>query len=244
MSKKTKIKVGDTYSVNDGNIEVLRIERWDKITIRFLDTQYIRLTTSSEINRGEVKDRMKPSVYGIGYLGDTPTKVDGKHTIEYLTWQKMLGRCYSTKKSVNKPSYAGCTVSDNFKYLVYFQKWCQSQVGFNTDGFELDKDLLIKGNKVYSESTCVFLPSEINKALTKSDKTRGSCVIGVSKVGDKFSSRIGNKYLGLFDTEIEAFNAYKEAKESYLKGLAEKWKDKIDIRAYNVLMNYQVEITD
>ena len=85
MSKKTKIKVGDIYSVNDGNIEVLMVERWDKITIRFLDTQYVRLTTSSEINRGEVKDRMKPSVYGIGYLGDTKTKVDGKHTIEYLT---------------------------------------------------------------------------------------------------------------------------------------------------------------
>ena len=92
MSKKTKIKVGDTYSVSDGDIEVLCVERWDKITIGFLDTQYIRLTTSSEITRGEVKDRMKPSVYGVGYLGDNPTKVNGKHTLEYLTWQKMLGR--------------------------------------------------------------------------------------------------------------------------------------------------------
>ena len=54
----------------------------------------------------------------------------------------------------------------------------------------------------------------------------------------------GSKWLGLFKTEIEAFKAYKEAKESYLKELAEKWKDKIDIRAYEALMNYTVEITD
>ena len=53
-----------------------------------------------------------------------------------------------------------------------------------------------------------------------------------------------NYSLGSFKTELEAFNAYKQAKENYLKELANKWKDKIDERAYNALMNYQVEITD
>ena len=45
-------------------------------------------------------------------------------------------------------------------------------------------------------------------------------------------------------SKIEAFNAYKKAKENYLKELANKWKGKIDPRAYEALMNYEVEITD
>ena len=51
-------------------------------------------------------------------------------------------------------------------------------------------------------------------------------------------------YIASFSNPIDAFNAYKQAKELYIKELANKWKDKIDIRAYNALMNYQVEITD
>ena len=52
------------------------------------------------------------------------------------------------------------------------------------------------------------------------------------------------EYLGLFNTELEAFNAYKQAKESFVKEQAEKWKDKIDPRAYEALMNYEVNIND
>ena len=54
----------------------------------------------------------------------------------------------------------------------------------------------------------------------------------------------GKEYLGTFDTELETFHAYKQAKEAYVKELAEKWKDQIDPRVYEALMNYQVEITD
>ena len=52
------------------------------------------------------------------------------------------------------------------------------------------------------------------------------------------------EYLGLFKTEIEAFNVYKKAKEVFVKEQAEKYKSQIDPRAYEALMNYQVEITD
>ena len=47
-----------------------------------------------------------------------------------------------------------------------------------------------------------------------------------------------------FNTELEAFNAYKEAKENHLRELANKWNGKIDERAYQALINYTVEITD
>ena len=145
----------------------------------------------------------------------------------------------------------GCEVSDNFKSYEYFYEWCNEQVGFGVDGFEIDKDLLTKGNKVYSENVCIFIPAEINLVLVKCTASRGKHLIGVhwNKKDKVFVAQVsrnkGNpKYLGAFKTEIEAFNAYKQTKESYIKELANKWKNKIDIRAYNALMNYTVDIDD
>ena len=142
-------------------------------------------------------------------------------------------------------------MSDNFKYYEYFYEWCNKKIGFSVEGFELDKDLLIKGNKVYNESTCVFIPAEINSLLTKRTTSRGKHLIGVSwcNKGKAFRAMVNKnkgkqEYLGYFNTELEAFNAYKVAKESFIKEQADKWKDKIDDRAYEALMNYQVEITD
>ena len=91
----------------------------------------------------------------------------------------------------------------------------------------------------------------INKLLVKSDKKRGKHLIGVywCKKGKAFKAQVSknkgkSEYLGSFKTEIEAFNAYKDAKESFVKEQANKWKGKIDERAYEALMNYTVEITD
>ena len=114
--------------------------------------------------------------------------------------------------------------------------------------FHLDKDILVKGNKIYSEDTCCFVPICINNLFTLRGLKRGELLIGVSKKGDRFCASIHKhgkqKGLGTFDTELEAFWAYKEAKEAYIKELAEKWKDQIDPRVYEALMKYQVEITD
>ena len=150
-----------------------------------------------------------------------------------------------------QPTYEGCEVSDNFKSYDYFYKWCNSQVGFDNQGWHLDKDLLIKGNKVYSESTCVFIPREINQLLTKSTALRGKHLIGVywSKTNKAFVAKVNKgkgkqEHLGYFNTELEAFNVYKTAKEAFIKEQANKWKSQIDERAYKALLNYQVEITD
>ena len=135
--------------------------------------------------------------------------------------------------------------------LLSIYEWCHKQIGFNNKGWHLDKDLLTKGNKVYSENTCVFIPKEINLMLIKSTASRGEYLIGVywNKKDNAFIAQVGKskgkqEKLGFFKTELEAFNAYKEAKETFIKEQAEKWKSQIDERAYNALMNYQVDITD
>ena len=91
----------------------------------------------------------------------------------------MLVRCYSDTSKKKNPTYEGCEVSENFKSYEYFYDWCQKQIGFANKDWHLDKDLLVKGNKIYSESTCIFIPSEINLLLTKCTASRGEHLIGV-----------------------------------------------------------------
>ncbi len=163
----------------------------------------------------------------------------------------MKWRCYSESFKKKQPTYEGCEVSENFKYYEYFYEWCNKQIGFDNEGWHLDKDLLVKGNKIYSESTCVFIPKEINFLLIKRESLRGEYLIGVSwyNTNKVFVSRVNKnkgkqEYLGCFKTELEAFNAYKVAKEAFVKEQANKWKGKIDDRAYEALMNYEVSIDD
>jgi hypothetical protein len=79
--------------------------------------------------------------------------LNGKMTKEYDLWHAMLKRCYSKPYLEKQPTYIGCSVSDTFLYYHLFYNWCQTQVGFGKEGYQLDKDLLIKGNKLYSEDT-------------------------------------------------------------------------------------------
>ena len=239
-------------SLNSGDFKVLKYNDRANVEIQFLNTGFETVARLNHIRKGKVKDRLSPSVYGIGVVGAKyPTTINGVQTKEYELWNSMLTRCYSDIFKKKRPTYEGCEVSENFKSYEYFYEWCNKQVGFDNEGRHLDKDLLVKGNKVYSENTCVFIPSEINSLLIKRAASRGKHLIGVywSKTANAFVARVSrnkgcSKYLGLFNTEIEAFNAYKQAKESYLKEQANKWKGKIDERAYEALMNYQVEIDD
>ena len=122
--------------------------------------------------------------------------------------------------------------------------------GFDKSGFQLDKDILVKGNKLYSPDTCLFVPKEINTLLTHRRKDKGLYPVGVSYKPriNRYRAQISKFkkviHLGCFITPEEAFQAYKTAKEAYIKEVAEIYKDQIDPRVYEALMNYQVEITD
>ena len=235
-----------------GDFKILKYNNSENVEIQFTNTGYRKVAVMKEVRNGEVKDHFSPSVYGVGILGTKyPPSMSGRNTKEYNLWQNMLQRCYSDTFQKKQPTYEGCKCSENFKYYEYFYEWCHKQIGFSNQGWHLDKDLLIKGNKVYSESTCVFIPSEINAILTKCAASRGEYLIGVhwSKTHKAFKAQVGKnkgkqECLGYFNTEIEAFNAYKTAKEAFIKEQANEWKSQIDYRAYEALMNYTVEITD
>ena len=164
---------------------------------------------------------MSKLVYGVGVNDKTrPAWVDGKPVKEYELWMSMLSRCFSEKVQTRKPTYRGCNVSDNFLNYSFFYDWCQEQIGFGKVDdkgryWQLDKDLLFVGNKTYSETTCVFVPQEINSFFTDSGKARGEYPIGVyfDKQKGKFKAycTVNSKlqHLGYFNTPQEAFTVYK-----------------------------------
>ena len=239
-------------SKSSGDFKVLKYNNAKDVEIQFLKTGYEATVGLGHIKIGNVKDPYAPSVHGVGVTGTKyPITVDDVITKEYVLWVDMLQRCYSDSFKKKRPTYEGCEASENFKSYEYFYEWCQNQIGFSNQGWHLDKDLLIKGNKVYNEDSCVFIPHEINSLLIKSNTSRGEYLICVcwDKAKNAFKAQVRknkgkSEYLGLFNTEIEAFNAYKVAKESFVKEQANKWKDQIEDRAYKALMKYTVEITD
>lgn len=170
----------------------------------------------------------------------------GKLIKEYTLWTDMLKRCYSSQSLINNPTYTNTNVSENFKNFNYFYEWCQNQIGFGNQNWQIDKDILLKNNKSYHEDLCVFVPQEINLLFCKANKIRGKWPIGVYlRNHGKFEARCGNGlckniYLGLFDTSEQAFQAYKLYKENLLKEFANKFQNSIDIRLYNSLINYTV----
>ncbi len=200
---------------------------------------------------------MSKLIHGVGISEDGEFKrynrVGGKYvgTREYKLWVSMLQRCYSDECQKKHPTYVGCTVSEDFKYFQKFAKWCQSQVGFGLEGYHIDKDVLFLGNKIYSEDSCVFVPSNINALLTKREAQRGEFPVGVSwiKNAQKYLARCSDgsgkqKRLGRFTTPEEAFVTYKTFKEALIKQLANKYQSVIDTRVYEALMAYTVSIND
>jgi len=195
---------------------------------------------------------MTKLVYGKGFNDKSrPAWIDGKNVKEYSLWHGMLERCFCEKYQTRRPTYKDCNVSDNFLSYSFFYDWCQEQIGFDKVDEKgriwcLDKDILFTGNKLYSETVCIFVPNEINVFFTDSGNARGEYPIGVNfhKASGKFTAycTVNGKrqYLGLFSAPQEAFLAYKPFKESLCKQLALKWQHEIDTRLFNAMMNWTV----
>lgn len=188
-------------------------------------------------------------VYGVGY-NDTkyPTRINGIRTEQYAVWRMLLTRCFDQKYKEKHQTYKSCSMSENFLNYSYFYEWYNENIIQCESKPQLDKDLLLRGNKIYSEDLCVFIPTEINNTLIKREAGRGDYPIGVCKTRYGFLSQVRvnnkNRHLGHFSNPEDAFIRYKHEKEKIIKSLADKYRGIINERAYNALMNYKVDITD
>lgn len=173
-------------------------------------------------------------IWGVGITDVSPVcytdnQGNRKTFLWYRKWADMIRRCYDESYQKRFPTYIGCTVCDEWKYLSNFKQWYESHIQENYHEYQLDKDLLIPGNKVYSPDTCVLIPSEINCLIIKSDSIRGQYPIGVSfdKHNRKFKSycntydvntrKTFKKTIGYFNDPMSASDAYVEYKRQVIE---------------------------
>ena len=159
----------------------------------------------------------------------------------------MLRRCYDPKYHKNSPSYSECTVCEEWKDFQNFAEWYYNNI-YNIQGEKicLDKDLLVKGNKVYSPDTCLLVPETLNKLVINTANDNGKYPVGVNyhKHSKKYTSFLstpnGRKCLGYFNTIEDAFITYKKAKEELILELAENYKSLIPSIVYQALLSYEI----
>lgn len=256
--KNIKNRIGERKVMNCGEeCEIVEYVNNSNIIVRFLNTGEIIKSAYKEFRIGTIKSRFASSIYGIGIIGLETTKENGNLLKQYQIWHEMLRRCYNEKYQQKHPTYKECKICDEWKYYKNFKKWYdENYYEIDNETMCLDKDILNKGNKIYSPETCVFVPQSINKLFIKNDKNRGDLPIGVSwneknnkyradcKVFNIKNKKNNQKYLGLYNTPEEAFNAYKKTKEENIKLVADYYKDRIPNKLYEAMYKYEVEIAD
>jgi hypothetical protein len=177
-------------------------------------------------------------VYGVGVFDGVMEST----SIVYDSWHHMIERCYCLSRLEKYPSYSDCTVDPEWHLYSNFKKWFEVNY---VDGYHLDKDVLVQGNKIYSSERCVFIPHRINNLLTDRARDRGEYPLGVSKESrrNKYKACISvlgkNKHLGFYDTPEEAHEAWRMAKKKYVSECANESfsKGEISERVRNALLH-------
>jgi hypothetical protein len=185
-------------------------------------------------------------IYGVG-INDAEYAVyktdwsSGKQMISwvcpyYSKWIKILQRCYCAKYLKLRPTYEGCEIEESWKKFTVFKLWVDSQPNRNWENCEPDKDLIVEGNKLYSPNTVVFVTEMVNNFLKIKTNSRGNFMLGVSfhkKIG-KFQAMCNNpftlkagagRFIGYFNTELEAHKAWQAKKHEYACALVELQDD-------------------
>lgn len=184
----------------------------------------------------EIKLKTKRKVYGVG-INDADYQISWKVVVDgkvkrtmchfYQTWCSMLCRVYSKHYHKRHPTYIGSSVCKDWIYFSKFKAWMEMQ---DWEGKQLDKDLLVAGNKTYSPETCVFIDKSLNLFMTECDGRRGEYPVGVcwDAKAQKYYSMCSNpskrqsEYLGAFDSPEEAHIAWRVKKFEHAIELAKR----------------------
>lgn len=247
-------------------MKIIEYDNVSNIIVEFQDNYKAKVHTGFNcFKKGTVRNPYHANVFEVGIVGNKyyTTYIDefgkSKNIKEYRTWHDMIRRCYDEKYKYH--TYINSIVCDEWLLYENFYEWLHSQENFEKwiilEHSALDKDILTKGNKIYSPYTCCLVPVNVNNLFTKTNLRRGDLPIGVSYNkgrGKKYIAYCSYTYytckkhihLGCYDTPEEAFCVYKEFKENLIRQIAQEEYDKGNItkKCYDAMMNYQVEITD
>jgi hypothetical protein len=207
----------------------------------------------SNFIKGNIICPYERRIYDVGYMGEGNhcIYINGFRNIIYDVWHDMLRRCYDDKSILYNPTYGDCYVCDEWLNFQNFADWYELNYYDCDETLHLDKDILFKGNKIYSPETCVFVPARINSLFTKRQNDRGALPIGLSYYGSKNKIRVRcqdkeclNINIGVFDNITDAFQAYKDFKENVIKEVADEYQSIIPNILYEAMYRYEVEIID
>ena len=253
------LHLGEEGANNRGSLmKIVEYYKYDDIVVEFQDNYKAKVHAKYyDFQRGNIKNPYYPSVFEVGMIGDKyPVAENYKDTKEYALWRRVLERCFDQKFKEKHPTYQDVTCCDEWLLFENFYEWLHSQENFDkwykARMWAIDKDILVKGNKIYSAETCCLVPPNVNSLFVKGDAVRGSLPIGVEKTGNKFRSTLSNPFTKkiehspVYTTSIEAFCSYKYDKESLIKQVAEMEYSKGNITkdCYEAMLRYKVEITD
>ena len=254
-----KLKKERLGEINKNNQDILMkiIDYKDSfnVIVEFQDnTRYTTVVTYKNFIEGSVENPFVPTIYGVGIFGNKYSS----NTKEYYTWMGVLERSFDKKYKERNPTYKDVICCDEWLSFENFYEWLHTQENFDK-WYDLklsavDKDILFKGNKIYSYNTCCLVPQNVNALFIKRNFKRGEFPIGVSfdKRNKTYEAHCNDGYgkschLGTFKTPEDAFYlGYKPYKENLIKKIAQEEYDKGNIikKCYDAMMNYQVEITD
>ena len=246
-------RIGEVRTNKQGcKMKILTYLKYDNITIEFQDENkyIISNATYNNFKKGTIKNPYFPSIFNLGYIGLT-TVVDkfGKIKPSYTCWHSMLERCLSNKIM----QYIDVVVCDEWHSYENFEKWYNNNYWeCGDEKMSLDKDILFKGNKIYSPKTCIFVPKRINSLFTNRKNYRGKYPLGVYKKNKKYNVRFcdgnGNRIYktGKYTPE-ETFYIYKIEREKIMQKVADEYIGKYNnfpINLYNAICSWEVEISD
>lgn len=227
-------------------MQIIKFNSKSDIRIKFLDEHgYERDATYQNFREGKIKNPYDKTIYGIGYLGVGKhfphADNNGVQFKKYTTWQHMIGRCYCEAKRESHLAYSECTVCEEWHNFQNFADWYEKNFYDIGDGtrMHIDKDVLVKGNKVYSPETCIFLPQRINMMFTTKAKRIDADLpnaIYRSKTG--YKSAYNGKSLGVFKTLEEAIDIHQIAKRKHIKQVVEEYKDRLPPYICEVLLRW------
>lgn len=230
---------------------IINYSNANNIMIEFANG-YKKKVTWQQIQNKQCETPYSRIIQDIGYHGEGKYNYTEYKNI-YYHWEGMLRRCYNKKYQDKKPTYIGCQVCDEWLSFQNFAQWYEENY-YEIEGEEmnLDKDILVKGNKIYSPSTCIFVPKRINGLFTNKKLHRGDLPIGITKMNDNRKKPYqasccdgyGNRVKMYFTSVHEAFLWYKFNKELVIQGIANEYKNVIPIELYEAMYRYEVEVTD
>lgn len=240
-------------------MKIIEYNNATDITVEFQDKYKTRVCTNySNFKKGSIKNPYLPTVFGVGIIGTKyPVSINCVHTKEYTVWKSLLKRCYDIKTKERQPYYRDIKCCDEWLNFESFCDWLHSQSNYNkwlnSNRWALDKDILSKGNKLYSSETCCLVPQNVNCLFLRREAQRGKYPIGVryknnygfvASCHNPFTDK--NEIIGYYSTPENAFDSYKKYKEDIIKQVAQIEFDKGNItkQCYDAMMKYEVEITD